>query len=100
MKMLRVVLVLAGMLVLALPIFALPQCSVCNYDTFRCRLDSGPNVVCYPGDCFENFQNCVPAYSPQLAQELTVASVEVVTPQRHTVTAAGKTVRVASTKLR
>jgi len=99
MKKLRILLVLTGMLV-SLPVFALPQCSVCNYDTFRCQLDSGPNVVCHPGDCLEWFNSCVPAHSPQLAQELTIASVEVMTPAKHTVTTGAKTVRVAAAKLR
>lgn len=98
MKKLRVLLVLTGML-LSLPVFALPQCSVCNYDTFRCQLDFGPSVVCHPGDCLEWFSNCVPAHSPQLAQDLTIASVEVVTLQRHTITTDAKTVRLAA-KLR
>jgi hypothetical protein len=43
--------------------------------------------------------NCFPSFSPVLAADLTIASVEVVTPAQRTITpAAQKAVRVASAK--
>jgi hypothetical protein len=98
--MLRVVLVLAGMLV-ALPTFANPPCSHCNIDIMQCEADApATGIVCRDTDCQERQVNCHPSFSPQLAQDMTIASVEVVTPQRHTITTSAKTVRIAAAKLR
>ena len=100
MRMLRIVLVLSGVLV-AFPIFANPPCSHCEISTHLCEPDSpATGIVCSDVDCAERTVNCHGAFSSQLAQDMTVASVEVVTPQRHTVTNRAKTVRVASAKLR
>jgi hypothetical protein len=100
MKKLRILLVLTGMLV-TLPTFAAPPCSHCNTDIMRCEPDApATGIVCRDTDCQERHVNCIPAFSPQLAQDLTIASVEVVTPAKHTVTTGAKTVRVAAAKLR
>ena len=102
MRMLGVVLVLTGVRV-ALPIFAMPPCSHCNTDIMQCEQDPVPpptGIVCRPLDCSERSQSCFASNSTQLAQDMTIASVEVVTPQRHTVTSNAKTVRVAAARMR
>ena len=98
MKVLRIIIPVL-LLFASVPLFALP-CSICDFFEGHCVLMPDALARCNPFTCVEHQDlNCSPlAPTTPLASELTIASVEVVTPARHTVKTT--TVRVASKQLR